>query len=456
MGIYSISGLPSNLTYELTDYNLHDKLCDTSGNCTLGATKVFSVTIKYIDGGYDSSNTTYDIKLDFDFRNIYVVSYKNITNKNYISEIISGETVNILFIDDIPNRINVYINGIEVDRNEYVYLNNHFIFDNVTGNIVIEKAESILVGGQEFSAILKNFVNGTTDATYSSEDSKILYIGFYEDRIPSNYLEEEFFSLPSVSVSGDNKVFAYNDAGNVYIYSKNDIATNYSMYSMFRNMISLKEIDLLELDTSRNTSLQSTFAFNHNLEKLDLSNFNTSNVTNMMSTFTELFNSSLELDFSNFDTSRVVTMNGMFNYSNLKSINLESFYTESLVDMDSMFYQCYYLESLNVSNFITNKVETFDHTFSRTKLKTLDLSSFDTSSASNMAKMFGSNSDLTTIYVGDGWDVSSVTSSDGMFTEDISLVGGSGTVFDSNYIDATYARVDSAEKPGYLTYKSKD
>lgn len=121
-----------------------------------------------------------------------------------------------------------------------------------------------------------------------------------------------------------------------------------------------------------------------------------------------------------------------------------------------MFYQCYYLESLNVSNFITNKVETFDHTFSRTKLKTLDLSSFDTSSASNMAKMFGSNSDLTTIYVGDGWDVSSVTSSDGMFTEDISLVGGNGTVFDSNYIDATYARVDSAETPGYLTYKSKD
>ena len=44
MGIYSINNLPSNLIYELSEYNLQDKLCDDTGSCSLGAIKDFYIT----------------------------------------------------------------------------------------------------------------------------------------------------------------------------------------------------------------------------------------------------------------------------------------------------------------------------------------------------------------------------------------------------------------------------
>ena len=37
MGILNIENLPENLEYELTDYKLQDKVCDTNNKCTLGA-----------------------------------------------------------------------------------------------------------------------------------------------------------------------------------------------------------------------------------------------------------------------------------------------------------------------------------------------------------------------------------------------------------------------------------
>ena len=42
-----------------------------------------------------------------------------------------------------------------------------------------------------------------------------------------------------------------------------------------------------------------------------------------------------------------------------------------------------------------------------------------------------------------------------MFIENVSLVGGAGTVFNSSYIDGTYARVDGGvDNPGYFTLKT--
>jgi hypothetical protein len=40
-----------------------------------------------------------------------------------------------------------------------------------------------------------------------------------------------------------------------------------------------------------------------------------------------------------------------------------------------------------------------------------------------------------------------------MFYDCPKLVGGNGTAYNSSYIDKTYARIDTAEIPGYLTAK---
>ena len=70
MMIKSITGLPSNLEYELSDYTLEDPLCNNNGECNYGAVSEFYITIKYKENGYNSSNTDYSINLDFLFDNI--------------------------------------------------------------------------------------------------------------------------------------------------------------------------------------------------------------------------------------------------------------------------------------------------------------------------------------------------------------------------------------------------
>ena len=455
MGIYSISGLPSNLTYEISDYKLHDKICDSTGGCSLGITKLITLTIKYKDGGFNSSSTEYNLKIDFDFRKICKISYSDIYSYNYPEEVISGGKLEMQFVNSsTQKKVNIYMDGTELARDRYSYSDGYLILDNITGDIVIEWGISFLYDGDTFSITLKNFVNNTTDATYSSQDSKITYIGFYEEKLPEGYTVNSLNALPKVSVSEDNKIHAYNDNGKIIVYSKNIIATKESMYSMFRNMINLKEINLLQLDTSRCTSMQSTFAYTSSLETLDLSLLDTSNVDNMLAMFHATGNENLQLDLSNFDTSKVTNMNQMFKNLDAKNLDVSSFDTSNVTDMGYMFYEMTKLESLNISNLNTSKVEIFDHTFSRLYLmQELDVSSFDTKSVTNMVKMFSSCNALKTIYVGDNWDTTNVSDSTSMFADSFNLVGEKGTTYDSNYVDITYARVDSVENKGYLTYK---
>ena len=106
------------------------------------------------------------------------------------------------------------------------------------------------------------------------------------------------------------------------------------------------------------------------------------------------------------------------------------------------------LENLNLSS-VTSMESLFSGDNS---LTTLDLSSFDTKNVVNMVSMFSSCSSLKTIYVGSKWSTASVTESNSMFYNCTAIVGGKGTKFNSEKIDATYARVDGeASAQGYFT-----
>ena len=91
-------------------------------------------------------------------------------------------------------------------------------------------------------------------------------------------------------------------------------------------------------------------------------------------------------------------------------------------------------------------------------LTEIDLSDFDTKNVTNMTFMFMLCTNLKTIYVKEydstnntGWTTSAVTNSTNMFLNCGNIIGGNGTKFDTTYKDATYARIDTAETPGYLT-----
>lgn len=236
-----------------------------------------------------------------------------------------------------------------------------------------------------------------------------------------------------------------------------------TMSNMFSNCTSLTKLDLNNFNTSKVTDMNSMFFECRNLATLNISNFNTPQVTDMSYMFSE--GEALEtLDVSKFDTSQVTNMGAMFyNCSRLTSLDVSEFDTSQVTDMGHMFSNCNGLTNLDVSKFDTSQVTNMKAMFQACrKLIELNISNFNTSQVTNMSYMFCNCSSLRSIYVseynettGKGWTTKNVTDSDNMFTGATKLVGGNGTVYNSSYIDATYARIDKEAEPGYLTKSVK-
>ena len=249
---------------------------------------------------------------------------------------------------------------------------------------------------------------------------------------------------------------------------------------MFYDCSSLTSLDLSSFNTAKVTFMWGMFNCCRSLESLNVSSFNTANVTNMSGMFRDC-SALTTLDLSSFNTAKVTNMDAMFTYCKLLTslyLNRSRFVTANVTDMRDMFYNCSSLTTLDLSNFNTQKVTNMRAMFRGCQaLTTLDLSSFNTANVTDMSFMFDGCSSLTTldlssfntekvtdmegmfswcpalttIYVGTGWNTDAVTNSDYMFYWSSNLVGGNGTTYDSNHVDAEYAHVDVVGDPGYFT-----
>ena len=160
------------------------------------------------------------------------------------------------------------------------------------------------------------------------------------------------------------------------------------------------------------------------------------------------------LDLSTFDTSNVTSMSNMFHTClSLKGVNLSSFNTSKVENMEGMFRNCSSLRSLDLKNFDTHNVKCYNAMFLFCNLLTvLDLTSFDTHSAEMMDMMFAGCLSLRKIYVGSNWNTENVGSSEKMFAGCESLIGGSGTQYNKDNVDISYAHIDGGtSNPGYLS-----
>ena len=156
-----------------------------------------------------------------------------------------------------------------------------------------------------------------------------------------------------------------------------------------------------------------------------------------------------------FADARPTTTCGWFDGMNsLQSISgMNYLNTSEVTTMIRMFANCSQLTSLDVSNFNTDKVAYMAGMFnSCTNITSLDLCSFNTSNVTNMLEMFNGCSSLETINVSDGWSTAALSEDYLMFMDCNSLVGGEGTAYDANHVNASYAHIDGgADNPGYLT-----
>ena len=211
---------------------------------------------------------------------------------------------------------------------------------------------------------------------------------------------------------------------------------------------------------ANDTTLTSTAWWFYNLGNLTtvtgIENLNTNHVTNMYSMFSDC-SKLTSLDVSGFNTSNVTDMGYMFvGCSGLTTLDVRGFNTSNVTNMRNMFDSCSGLTSLDVSNFNTANVTNMYGMFMNCSgLTTLDLSSFNTAKVEVMENMFCQNTALTTISVdGTKWSTAAVASSTSMFYMCPNLVGGKGTTYDSNHVDASYAHIDGGmANPGYFTAK---
>lgn len=123
-------------------------------------------------------------------------------------------------------------------------------------------------------------------------------------------------------------------------------------------------------------------------------------VTNTVNWFNGLSNLK-SVDLSSFDSSNVTDMNYMFNgCTALTSLDLSTFNTGLVKNMSHMFYNCEALTAVDVSGFNTEAVTNMYRMFGNcSSLKELDVSSFDTSNVTNMNSMFATCSELTELDV---------------------------------------------------------
>ena len=147
-----------------------------------------------------------------------------------------------------------------------------------------------------------------------------------------------------------------------------------------------------------NSDCANMFTHFTGMTDIDLSSFDTSEVEDMNSMF--YFNFALEkLDVSGFDTSRVRIMREMFdNCSSLKELDVSNFNTSNVENMRFMFYNVNKMKKLNVSHFDTGNVRDMEGMFAEmTSLESLNLSNFNTSRVVNMRNMFYSATSLQSL-----------------------------------------------------------
>ena len=272
------------------------------------------------------------------------------------------------------------------------------------------------------------FKNNINTLAGSTTITKIVFDYYTEENIA---IIENATGSVSLGQNGLDTIMAYavpNDSGNtIYILSSSLIYAGSSCDGMFNGFTSVKTIEFNNFDTRDTTNMNGMFLRCSALTTIDLSRFKTNKVTSIYQMFRGC-SSLTSIDISHFEFDNV------------------------LKDSRAVFDGCNAITSIKLPKKVMRFSGTIRLWFMDChNLTTIDISCFDITNVTETQYMFTRCSKLKTIYVGSGWSTAKVTNSTSMFTSCSSLVGGNGTKYNSSYVDAAYARVDTPETPGYLT-----
>lgn len=234
-------------------------------------------------------------------------------------------------------------------------------------------------------------ITDSTTIPWSSNATNITKVTF-ENRIIPNYVKNWFNGCTNLTViEGLELVDTENITDMSYMFNgctnliqadvgSFDTSNVTNMSFMFYNCNSLEEIDVSNFKTQKVTNMKSMFRACSRVEEIDVSSFDTSKLKWIDSMFKDCTNLKT-LDLSNFYAPKLTSMSYTFqNCKNLETLNLKGFYTPNSISLGSVFADCWKLKSLDLSGI--TKVTSLNNTFMVCKaLENVDLSHMTISNA---------------------------------------------------------------------------
>lgn len=165
------------------------------------------------------------------------------------------------------------------------------------------------------------------------------------------------------------------------------------------------------------------------------------------------------VDLSEFSTVGVTNMQSLFQgCSMLASPDLSSFDTSSVTNMSTMFMDCKKITSLNFESFDTSNVTNMSNMLAYcTSLTEVDISSFTKDNLKSANSMFKNCTALVTIYADESFDLSEIAAGSGdMFEGDKMLTLRIGVPDEDKPNQGTHAFVNGLHGSvrGYFTYRA--
>jgi len=285
-----------------------------------------------------------------------VATYNNDTQSAYISELTNPISLSVYLTDEELAQI-VDPQDIKVAR---IHNGTTTLLDaTLNGNVLTTASDSfstyavVSYGTDNAYAILLS--NGDlmffrSNATYAngSEQTITINSNSYTGRVFANVESAQINEAPWVNYKSSIK--------KAYVASGYTISP-LQMVNWFSGCTNLTNFDFNGFNLTNCTDIGDLFTICSKLETIEnFSNIDTSNVT----VFENLFNGCSSLPAQtivNFaaklNTSKATLLTGMFAGTNIEILNLSNFATTAVTDFSNMFNGCSKLKTLNISSFDT-------------------------------------------------------------------------------------------------------
>ena len=209
-------------------------------------------------------------------------------------------------------------------------------------------------------------------------------------------------------------------------------------------------------NVSKVENMSRIFVATYDLANLNgVANWKTTSLTNLNSAFYSMTNLIDISGLTNWDTSNVTDMYAIFSYDAklVSATALAKWDVSNVTNMYYFFYECTSLTTVDVSKWNTSNVENMGCMFYKTAISELDLSSWNTKKVTNFKWFFWGSNNLTTVYIGENWDISANTEDQNYFFPDTCHLPNFSTS-NTNFNYITWAKPTT--EGGYLTLKTNE